>query len=200
MGGPPPDVLGGARAVFRFVQHSEERANVMHVSKATDWTVTELGVLAQDLLQVWFDSWRQRAVDDMSIVDVTCTSLKGDQSEQSTASCLGGCAGLQTDTPAPGSATSTLSWRTTGIGRSKRGRSFVPGMSEVSINDDDTLTSARMTELAIIGSELILASRGVSGANLAVFSRVFNIMSPIVTVVLENILDSMRRRLPKRGR
>jgi len=195
-----PDVTGGVRAVYNYIQHGEQRANVLHGIKATDWTLAELTNLALALKGVWDTNFRNWIADDVALETIVCTSLEGSASEQYTYNCLINCNGTNASAPAPGNASSTLSLRTSGIGRSKRGRMYPPGYVETHINDDDTIQSAHLTSLAGLGSALMTAFINTSSSNLGVFSRVLNTIAPVVSIVLENILDTQRRRLPQRGR
>lgn len=197
---PTPDVTGGVRAVMQFVQHGEQRANVLHGIKSTDWSISELTDLANELKSAWDSVWRVTVVDDMVLEAIICTALMGPLSIQFTLGCTSNCAGASTATPAPGNASATLSWRTTGIGRSKRGRTFPAGFQEQNINDDDSIASGFLVSLTAIASALIIAFANVPGAQLGVFSRVLNQIFPVSTVVVENTLDTQRRRLPGRGR
>jgi hypothetical protein len=195
-----PDITGGVRAVFNYVQHGEQRANVLHGIKSTDWTQTELVDLADNLVDAWVANVRPWAVDDLQLENVTVTSLEGPASEQYVRNCLSNCNGANGGAPAPGNATSTISWRTSGIGRSKRGRSFFPGFAESHINDDDTVNSGQLVSLSALGSAIMTAFLQSASSQLGVYSRVLNLITPVTSYVIENILDTQRRRLPQRGR
>jgi hypothetical protein len=195
-----PDITGGVRAVFNYVQHGEQRANVLHGIKSTDWTLLELIALADNLLDVWTNNIRNWCVDDLQIENVTVTSLEGASSEQYVRNCLSNCSGTNGGAPAPGNATSTISWRTSGIGRSKRGRSYFPGFAESHINDDDTVNSGQLVSLSALGAAMMSAFLNASSSSLGVYSRVLNVITPVASFVIENILDTQRRRLPQRGR
>jgi len=197
---PTPDVTGGARVAFKFSQHGEERVNVLHVTKSTDWTQTELASLGSQMVNAWHDVWRTYCPDDICLIEVIATSLEGGDSEQAVVGCATECCGTQTTSPAPGNATSTISWRTTGIGRRKRGRTYPPGMLDNQINDDDTIGSGHLVELLQVAFALMAAASGIGGSQLGVFSRVANTISVVFSAIVENVLDHQDRRLPKRGR
>lgn len=194
-----PDITGGARVVFTFKQHTLERANVLHVKKDTDWTLSELTALANAMMLAWTGTWRTYTVDDVCLSEIEVTSYEGEDAQQVILPCVTNCCGVYTVAPAPGNATSTISWRTSGIGRSKRGRTFPSGYAETNINDDDTIQSGFVVALFQVAAALLLGG-GTSGGNLGVYSRVLDVIIPIASTVIENILDSQRRRLPGRGR
>jgi len=196
---PTPDITGGARIALKMSQHGQERVNVWHATKPTDWTLTQLQDLATNILTNWQTTWRGNEPDDLCVIDVVCTSLMGADSIQATLPCTANCCGTRTVSPAPGNASSTISWRTSGIGRRKRGRTYPAGMVDEDINDDDTITSTRIVNLSQMAIAIMNAVFLVATANLGVFSRVALVISPVVSYVIENILDTQRKRLPGRG-
>lgn len=195
----PTAPTGTARVEFIYGQHTEERANVLHVYKTTDWSDAELNQLATDFYGVWLNYIKPISVDDLKLIEIIATDIGDPTPHQQLYTCTTNCSGSGTVNPAPGNATHTISWRSSGIGRRKRGRSFLPGMADQDINDDDTVTSGRLTGVSLVAIQLMLAAIA-NGANLAVYSRVANAVSIVIGYVLENILDTQRRRLPGRGR
>jgi len=108
--------------------------------------------------------------------------------------------GLTTGPFVPGSNTVTLSERANLAGRAYRGRIYWPGLATAQVNGDDTVSSGLISAFATIALQW-LAAFAVNGPNgtLVIFHRNDNLFSTVRSVVLENILDSQRRRLPGRG-
>lgn len=104
-----------------------------------------------------------------------------------------------------------ISWRTGISGRSFRGRSYLPGVSTVHTDGDDTnrLTSA-VAANAKDAADQFIASLGAAGFQLCVASyfsgvdvdgnpipRAVGIYTPVTGAVVNPRLDSQRRRMPR---
>lgn len=106
----------------------------------------------------------------------------------------------------PNNVTAAVRWVTALRGRSYRGRSFHIGLCESQV-DDSYLTSITTNGLKEAYDELISLTVDVGPAILGVASRVHNgqersqgVITPVINCVVENTVDSQRRRLPGRGR
>lgn len=106
----------------------------------------------------------------------------------------------------PGSVTLCVSLRTARSGRSYRGRSYVIGLTENQVNGNQVTSVAAAAWLAAY--DALVASFESSAYSLAVLSRVnagvtrpVAALEPIINAVLvDNNVDSQRRRLAGRGR
>lgn len=114
--------------------------------------------------------------------------------------------GTRTGTAASGNVTLTTSWRTGLAGRLYRGRIYVPALSESDVFTNDTVVSAEIALLAIAAAQLI-SQLATNATPLVIFHRPHlpphvhdNTATVVTSYVLENIVDSQRRRLPGRGR
>lgn len=96
--------------------------------------------------------------------------------------------------------TETMSWRTGLAGRKYRGRDYVPAIAEAYASQDDRATSPFVALLTTAATQYLASVLGVSGMEPVVFHAFDNSVTPIVSFVIEAILDSQRRRLPARGR
>jgi len=113
--------------------------------------------------------------------------------------------GEQLSAPLPSSNTVAVSWRTGFSGRSFRGRTFHFGLVESQVTDNEvvgaTLTALvadyaqLITDCATAGFPLVVASRYTNGA-----PRVTGIKTNILSLLIDPVIDSQRRRLPGRGR
>jgi hypothetical protein len=187
-----------ARAVFNATQHGSSRVTVLHYWRTDGWDMANLEALNIDLMLWWNEVGRFQMPDDMTLLDITTTALDNEPNIQDTLPCTSGCQGTRVEQPEPGNVTGTVSWRTASVGRSFRGRSYLPGFCTGDTNDDDTISSTRLVGMLAWAANLIwYVTDGT--VQLGVLSRKLNEIHPVTGWVIENVLDSMRRRLPKRG-
>lgn len=195
----PVPIPSTIRAVLHMTQHGESRVMTIGIFKING------NIQLQDLIDVttqlkswWDDNFRTTLVNDIQLLDITATDISEVGGQQYAAPCLNLCAGTSTAGPAPGNATHTTSWRTASASRSGRGRTYWVGMDESHVNDDDTLSSTAQVATITRSIALMVILAGLD-MRLAVVSIVDSISRDVVSFVVENILDSMRRRLPSRG-
>lgn len=110
--------------------------------------------------------------------------------------------------PVPNNASLCVSFRTAGRGRSARGRNYVPGIAEGEVNIS-RITQARCDAIAQAYSNIpaVLVEQDVEAFTWVVVSRYTSglprgegVTEPIqVATVVDNVIDSQRRRLPGRG-
>jgi hypothetical protein len=91
-----------------------------------------------------------------------------------------------------------VSWRTGLAGRKFRGRFYDFGVPTDGFTTFDTMTGAYITQLTSIGSALITAL-AAAGLKLVIFHRISNTYTPVVGLVVDQLVDSMRTRLAGRG-
>jgi hypothetical protein len=195
---PPVVIPNTARAAIRMQVGGRQRVNVLHFNKAGGFSTSDLNTLNTELMTWWQTFMRPQLSTLISLVDITSTNLHDAVQEQDVQPCLSNCAGQNAGEPEPGNVTFTTSWRTDVVGRRYRGRSYWPGMVNTNTNNDDTVVSTLLTAAAVAAGNLIFGSIS-NGAALAIASRVLLSSRVVTGFVLENILDSQRRRLPGRG-
>jgi hypothetical protein len=83
---------------------------------------------------------------------------------------------------------------------------YIPGINESSATVDDRISSVLVSLLATAATQLINTAL-FTGGPLVVFHKPLLIPKPldnaataIISYIIENIIDSQRRRLPARGR
>lgn len=98
----------------------------------------------------------------------------------------------------PGNVTAAVSWRSGLAGRKFRGRFFDFGVPSDAFNSTDAMTGGYITLLTSIGNYLITH---LVAANLKpiIFHRADDTYTTITGLVVDQLLDSMRRRLASRG-
>ncbi len=107
--------------------------------------------------------------------------------------------GTNTGTELPANDTIAVSWRTGKAGRAQRGRFYAMGVPEEDVGGGDTITSAAQIAFAVLAQDL-LTRLAAAGLKLVIFHRLLGTYTPIISVIVDSLLDSQRRRLPGRGR
>ena len=114
--------------------------------------------------------------------------------------------GIHNSEPLPNSVTAAIRWVTGFRGRSYRGRTYHIGLTEDQVQGN-TITSETVTALQVAYGELMSLPVDVGPAVMCICSRVSHgvertvgVATPVLNVVVDNVVDSQRRRLPGRGR
>lgn len=187
------------RAAMKYLQHNQERVNVLHFTKPggaiDDGDLSDIAQFLDD----WHANYLKNAQSNQLTLDqIQVTDISVPGGHQETLDLATPRPGALATSPAPGNVTNTLSLRTNRVGKRYRGRIYIPGLVDVDTGDDDTISSTQLARLAVVAGQLLI---GVPGTmELGVASRVGLFITPVLTLVLENIIDSQRRRLPGRGR
>jgi hypothetical protein len=100
--------------------------------------------------------------------------------------------------PLPADVSAAISWRTGLAGRKFRGRMFDYGVPSDAANVNDTMTGSYITNLTTVGNYL-LTHLATAGLKAVIFHRTGNTYTPIVGLVVDQLIDSMRNRLAGRG-
>jgi hypothetical protein len=196
----PPNAPTVAKVSLVGHRDTREWVNTFHVHKLGSlWTPPDLTSVA-NIMEAWTNNyravWPQNIFADMiqvRVLDPT-NPLALDHALNPP------LAGLQAGQPAPGNVTSTISWRTGLAGRKYRGRDYVPGYSDSGLTADDRLGTAFVNLLAQIAQLYITDITGLGNMEPVIFHASSNTFTPIISFVIDAILDSQRRRLPGRGR
>lgn len=202
---PPPDNPQVCKVTLVMKRDQRQFLNTFHVDKATDWTLPEMITLANDFGTWWQNSYRQAIPDDIALTQVQVrkydpTAPLGFDLEVNPA-----IAGALPGEVLPGNVTSTVSWRTGLAGRRFRGRIYIPGLNEGNVDSQDLISSTIVNLLSSAAISLI--SSALTNGKLTIFHAPKEVPTPfdntstdVLTSVVENIVDSQRRRLPGRGR
>lgn len=181
--------------------------NDLYFSHGTPIDIPALQSLA-DAVMTWHTTdILPNLSDDWSLIKAVATDLTTNTSGQYT-SVLGAGAGGTSGESNPNNVAATISFRTALRGRSYRGRNYIPGVpgSNVTLNTLDPGWMLAMTNgygnLIFGGAAIpadwawVVASRYTGGA-----PRVSGIVELVTNVLfVDDTVDSMRRRLPGRGR
>lgn len=197
-----------AQCNIRGTYIGEQVENTLYVRSNTAWSAVTLQILADQLL-AWYDtsvlpllsaSYTLRevyAVDLASVTGPTATSTP-----------IGVRVGGTSGDGMPGSVALCVSFRTGARGRSFRGRNYVPGVVEANVSNN--VISATWSESVVLAYQQLLIPDEYLPVSQewVVVSRYANnqpraqgIATPVTQVlVVDNFVDSQRRRLPGRGR
>lgn len=202
---PPPDNPLVCKVTLVYNRDTRKFLNSFHVDKPTPWTLPEMVQLAIDFRD-WWDQFLSNplpgevALSQVQVRKYDPTAPLGMDLDVSPP-IAGGDAGPA----APGNATQTISWRTGLAGRRFRGRNYVPGLGEGQISTSDLVSSTVVNALAAAAGELILGA--LTSGKLTIFHAPQEVPTPydntttdVISAVIENVVDSQRRRLPGRGR
>jgi hypothetical protein len=162
----------------------------------------------------WIDNMAPIMPTAVSLVELVATSLSSATGPQVTVAPVGGDLGLVPQEPLPNNCSLAVSFRTALRGRSFRGRNYVPALGEgqvagniVSPGVVTALQDAYTQILTMVTTldeqwDWVVVSRysGVDSDGKPI-PRVAGVTTPVTTVVIvDPVIDSMRRRLPGRGR
>lgn len=169
---------------------------------ATEGRLTDVAQMVADWLT---NSWTGVACNFATVVSILATDVSVSGGAQVTFTPIGGIVGALSSPPLPTGTTVTASWRTGRSGRSFRGRTYHVGLTETQV-DGNALTAPSQSALQQAYTDLIIAAN-VIDAPLSVCSRVSNgvlrnpaILTPVLSCLVDQYIDSQRRRLTGRGR
>lgn len=198
----PPNNPAVAKLTLLGNRDTREWVNTLHVAKTSgSMTGTDLHIICL-AIKAWWDA-AYKVVFPAGIVLDVIEARKLDPSDPLAEDFTTGLpsAGTNANTLLEaGNVTETISWRTGFAGRKYRGRIYIPGVAQAFANQDDRATSPLVALLTTAATQLILGVATAGPYELAVFHKFDNTYTAITQFVIEAILDSMRRRLPGRGR
>lgn len=187
------------RAVLKFQQGTDERQNVLHYKKITgDPTDADLTAICIKLKDWWDAVGKASAANTYALNSVVATDISTTGGHQNVLDVSPPIAGTRTSESTPGNVAVVGSLRTIRTGRRYRGRMYLGGISEDSVDAFSTLQGFYQLIAANAVANLVFGYVP-TGFQLAVASKVVAAAEPVIRSVVENITDSQRRRLPKRG-
>lgn len=173
--------------------------NVFHYKIVGPGSVSHQDLVdaAELIATQYWGAIRQALGSAMKLLQVVARDISVLSGEAYTSTTNSGASGTQNNDLAPGNTAMAVSWRTAATGRRNRGRTYVGGMTEPDISGDRVFGS---TLSAIINAALVLLNNAPNGNLRFAIRSIKDIASKYVTAaVIETVLDSMRRRLAKRG-
>lgn len=169
--------------------------------------------LANDMEGWWNDSYAPLVVSGVQLREVVVTDLTSSSSAQVTNVPASVSTGAVLTPGLPSNVTLTVSFRTSLRGRSFRGRNYVVGIPSTDLTPPNTIEGPVVQSwidayqgisdaLTVADALWVVVSRfsGVTGAGVPI-PRTLGVTTPITNVVVvDQTVDSQRRRLPGRGK
>jgi len=196
-----------ALAEIRCLIDQQHVENTLYFLLSAGWdegTLTELGVA---LIEWWTDHIKPLVSSNLVLKEVVCTDLTSDTAPSMTSTPVLATTGDDSAEMLPLNCSLSVSFRTAGRGRSSRGRNYVVGLTGDAVDSNeanatfvDGITAAYQA-LSFGGSfdldaTWVVVSRFHDNA-----PRTAGVATPVsAVVVVDNVIDSQRRRLPGRGR
>jgi len=190
----------GIEVVFNATQNTVPVVNVYHVKTPSEVTDTMLEDVA-DMFNFWWQTYMQELLAESYVLNtIVATDISVEDGHQFTVTLTSDNQGTVTGEGTAGNAAVVMSWRTANIGRSFRGRTYVGGLPASVLLTAQTITTTYQTDLTLAAVGLIDSLESI-GMILSVLSRVANLvervtglLTQIINVVVDNKVDSQRRR------
>lgn len=195
---PSPDNPRVAKVAMLFRRDTRTFVNTFHVRAAADLTASDLVNIAGIFVSWWNTAYNAYSSNAVSLYQVQVRKYDPDDPLAFDLNVSPPSAGTQAAAADTGATTQTASWRTGFAGRKHRGRFYAVGLPESLVNSDDSVTSPQTATLAAAASQLLSDLLAVS-LQLVVFHKVDNTTTTILSAIVENLVDSQRKRLANRG-
>lgn len=203
---PPPNNPQVVKAALIFARDTRELVNTMHFSRLAGWDVARMTQLARDLVTWWNSLYSQAVPNNIALTQVQVRLYDPANPLAVDLPVSPPTVGRRTGASEAGNVSLTMSERTGLAGRAHRGRIYIPAVGEVDVPSSDIASSALVTLLGTAIANLIFGFTTSEGV-LGIFHRpqllphpLDNKIDNVTSYVIEDIIDSQRRRLPGRGR
>jgi hypothetical protein len=197
---------------MRMLLDAQQVENTLYFDFGATPVIGDLTSIANAMITWWESAYSTAITTSVELREVVATDLSSATGPQVSISPAVPAFGDLNDAPLPNNVTLTVSFRTANRGRSFRGRNYVVGLGETQVAGN-TVAPSVITAFDGIYSQLlaspvaaiatwVVVSRfsGVDPVTGEPIPRVTGIATPIISVtVVDNVVDSQRRRLPKRG-
>lgn len=195
-----------AKVEIRMTQDGQKVENTLYFRHDTG----AISSAEREALGNWIEAWwndeiRPLQTNEVTFREVYVTDMSSAMSGTSSVSDLNGTPGAQGTPSEPNNVTVTISFRTDFRGRSARGRNYAIGLTTADVTANQV---AQVTLDAWVDAyELLLTLPGLDNWTWVVASfytnnapRVEALLLPVTDVlVVDDVVDSQRRRLPGRG-
>jgi len=196
----------------RMLYDGQKVENTLWVLNEEAWGPSSLHELATEVITWWHDNYAGLVNTAVSLREVVCTDQTTETSGQVVLP--GGVNnGTLTGFAMPSNVSFSVSFHTTSRGRSFRGRNFIVGLNDTSLNLPNEVTddyveavidayNAFNDTIGTAGWQWVVASRfsGVDPTTHKPIPRTAGVTTPVANAAIaDKTLDSQRRRLPGRG-
>lgn len=188
--------------------------NTLYFQASGTVDLANMAGLASDLEQWWTLNAAPLLPVDVLLRELVITELTTNTSPQYTVAPDGGVPGVLGQPALPNNVSLAISFRTALRGRSFRGRNYIPALTEQQVSNNTVLSSVVADWVSAynqIQPTLDASSRSYVWGVVSRFSGVTSAGKPIPrttglfeaivsALAVDGTIDSMRRRLPGRGR
>jgi len=195
---PAPDNPLVAKVSLIFTRDTRTLVNTYHVQRATPWDNASMTALAVIFQSWWANDYRPYSVANVLLREIQVRKYDPDDPQAVDFAISPPVPGTAGGTPDTAATTQTASWRTGLAGRKFRGRFYAVGLGEAATNNDDSVTSPFTAALTAAAGGL-LSRLAVASLQLVIFHKVDDTATQVLTTIVENLIDSQRRRLANRG-
>lgn len=195
----PPNNPSVARVALEVIRDSRHFVNTFHISRVDNASLTasDLDTITNLFANWWLNSYRTSCKSVIVGERIVATKLDPVAPIQDTLS-IAAPGSYSGGNPTAADVSGAVSWRTGLAGRKFRGRFYHFGIPTDAFTTLDTMTGSFITQLTTIGTQLMV---DLAAANLkaVIFHRISNTYTPVVGLVVDQLVDSMRTRLAGRG-
>lgn len=192
---------------MQFLQDFQQVENVFHVVKGSAWSFSDIDAIATVFASWWQAHRKSSCAANASLQQVVATDLTTATGLQSTFTGGLPASGTSPGVPYPNNCSVAIKLVTGTRGRSFRGRTYLIGLTEQEVLQNELKSVAISALLAMYRTMLTEIPGAVAGSSLAIASfhhlgapRPAAVVTPVIDVAIDPIVDSQRRRLPGRGR
>lgn len=195
-----------ALAELIFDLDGEVTENTLYFRRANAYTVADLTDLATKLRTWWTTLMQSHIAEACALTAIKCTSLADQTGPQFTLTAGLPAVGAVPSNAVPNNSAFVVTFRTALIGRSFRGRNYIAGIPETQVDVSRLATTeatyfrdayAGIPGIVTAAHTWVVVSRTVN----QVVQMPSALTNPVTTVdVIDNVMDSQRRRLPGRGK
>jgi hypothetical protein len=194
----------GFRVAMEYTKDGQLVVNVYHVTSALPVNTTNLTALATIFRDWWINTMRSQTVDDQILNAVVATDISVQAGLQVTLPVTTNNAGLINAVSTPNNVAFVVTHLTGFSGRTRRGRTYLAGLSSVEVTDNDLLLSratALVNGLGTLRTNLITGgwTPVVASYQINKAPRVTAEATPILVYAANTRVDTQRRRLPDEG-
>lgn len=190
---------------LRFVWNQQKVENTLYFYDVAGWTLASMTSLATEVFNWWAANIRPSLSVQITLNEVYVTDLASNVSPTFSLVPASGNVGGSANPSVPNNVAMCISLRTGARGRTARGRNYIPGIQLAALTAN-IWAPATITTMENAYNALASGAFPTQG-QLAVVSRYENnlprataVVRPVISaVVVDNIADSQRRRLPGRG-
>lgn len=199
-----PHLDGMIKVVVTYGFDGEPSVNVHFVYKqggGSPIPQSSLETVAAIFQNAIFQQWAARMGDEWSVEYIVATDWSIENGGQYSYSNGIPFSGQETIEEVPASVALVVSTRTAKTGRSYRGRTYLPGLTEATVIGNHVTATGLVTAAAYY--TLLVGDLQEANFDLVVYSlysggapRATPVQTPIETVIINSRVDTQRRRLP----